>query len=280
MQAGIECRAMNAPFLDSIPTTSPVGHLVRNWRQRRRLSQMALALDAGLSARHLSFIETGRSRPSPDVLMAVAQQLDIPLRERNTLLLAAGYAPRYAQRSLEAVDMQSAREALTRLLDAHQPYPGLVLDRHWNVVLANRSALALAELLPAALRTPSLNIYRASLHPQGLARYTRNLEEWAAHLLSNLRRSIDSSGDPALIALEAEVLAYPRIREALRSAPAVAVQPLLVPCQLDLPTGSMSLFTTLTSFGTPQDVTLQELCVELFYPADRASEQALRALAI
>jgi transcriptional regulator with XRE-family HTH domain len=248
---------------------------------------MALALDAGLSTRHLSFIETGRSRPSPEVLMAVADQLDVPLRERNTMLLAAGYAPRYAQRSLQAPDMRPVQEALTRLLDAHHPYPGLVLDSQWNVVQANKAAMGLASLLPEALRTPTLNIYRASLHPEGLARFTRNLEDWAVHLLANLRRSIESSGDPSLIALEAEVLGYPRIREAMgeatreatRRAPASNPQPLLVPCLLDLPGASVSLFTTLTSFGTPQDVTLQELCIELFYPADAASEQALRALA-
>lgn len=212
--------------------------------------------------------------------MAVADQLDVPLRERNTMLLAAGYAPRYGQRNLQAADMQPVQEALTRLLNAHQPYPGLVLDSHWNVVQANPAAMALARLLPEELRTPTLNIYRASLHPDGLARFTRNLEDWAAHLLANLRRSIESSGAPALIALEAEVLDYPRIRDVVRKAShSAAAPPLLVPCLLDLPTGSVSLFTTLTSFGTPQDVTLQELCIELFYPADVDSERVLRALA-
>lgn len=270
---------MNASLPNQRLAAPSVGHLVRDWRKRRRLSQMELALDAGLSTRHLSFIETGRARPSPEVLMAVADQLDVPLRERNTMLLAAGYAPRYAQRGLHEADMRPVHEALTRLLEAHHPYPGLVLDRHWNVVLANPAAMALAGLLPDALRAPALNIYRASLHPAGLARYTRNLAEWAAHLLGNLRRSIESSGDPALIALEAEVLEYPRIREAVRQAPAHPAQALLVPCLLELPGASLSLFTTLTSFGTPQDVTLQELCVELFYPADAASAHALRALA-
>lgn len=259
---------------DSSPS---IGNLVRQWRQRRRLNQMELALRAGLSTRHLSFIETGRSRPSPEMLIALSEQLDVPLRERNTMLTAAGYAPRYAQRSLHEPDMRPVHEALTRLLDAHQPYPGLVLDRHWNVVLANAAARGLAGLLPEFLRTPALNIYRASLHPEGLARYTRNLQEWAAHLLANLRRSIDSSGDPTLVALEAEVLAYPGMREASRRVP--DAHGLLVPCMLDLPMASMSLFTTLTSFGTPQDVTLQELCVELFYPSDADSERALRSLA-
>lgn len=262
--------------LAAIASFPSIGDLVRQWRQRRRISQMELALEAGLSTRHLSFIETGRSRPSAELLMAMAEQLDVPLRERNRMLMAAGYAPRYAQRSLDAPDMRPVHAALTRLLDAHQPYPGLVLDRHWNVVLANPAAMALAGLLPEFLRTPALNIYRASLHPEGLARYTRNLEDWAAHLLANLHRSVESSDDPALLALEAEVLAYPGMREAARRAP--GEQGLLIACQLDLPMASLSLFTTVTSFGTPQDVTLQELCVEMFYPADDASEKALRAL--
>ncbi|WP_264294053.1 MmyB family transcriptional regulator [Diaphorobacter aerolatus] len=211
--------------------------------------------------------------------MAIAQQLDIPLRERNTLLLAAGYAPRFPQRSIHATAMQSVRETLTRLLDAHQPYPGLVLDGQWNVVLANNAALKLAELLPDSLRTPTMNIYRASLHPDGLARFTRNLDVWATHLLGNLRRSIENTGDPALSALEAEILEYPRMRDAMRRGATSETQALLVPCVLDVPAGSVSMFTTLTSFGTPQDVTLQELCMELFYPSDAASEQLLRALA-
>lgn len=252
--------------------------MIRQWRQRRRMSQMTLALDAGLSTRHLSFVETGRSRPSADALMILAEHLDVPLRERNAMLMAAGYAPRYTQHSLEAPDMSLVRESLTRLLDAHLPYPGLVLDRHWNVVLANSAAMSLVGLLPAFLRTPGINIYRASLHPEGLARFTRNLGEWTRQLLGNLRRSIDSSEDPDLIALEAEVLTYPGIRDALRAGSSAGARALLVPCELDLPNASLSLFTTLTSFGTPQDVTLQELCIEFFYPANAQSERTLRAL--
>lgn len=195
------------------------------------------------------------------------------------MLLAAGHAPRYAQRSLQSPEMHSVHQTLMRLLNAHQPYPGVVLDRHWNVVLANSAAMALAGLLPDFLRLPQINIYRASLHPEGLARFTRNLEDWAAHLLAHLRRSIDISGDPQLMALETEVLGYPRMREACRSRPDSDTPSLLVPCLLDIPGFSLCLFTTLTSFGTPQDVTLQELCIELFYPADARSAQALRDLA-
>ena len=260
-------------------TRHAVGDLLRDWRQRRRLSQMDLALDAGVSTRHLSCVETGRARPSPALLMAVAERLEVPLRERNAMLLAAGYAPRYAERPLQGSDMQPVLDALKRLLKAHQPYPGVVLDRRWNVVLANEAALALTALLPVELCTPHTNIYRASLHPQGLARFTRNLPDWATHLLGNLRRAISATGDTQLLALEAEVMGYPGVREALAQADAPGDPPLLVPCVLDLPMGTLSLFTTLTSFGTPQDVTLQELCVEMFYPADADSEQLLRTLA-
>lgn len=211
--------------------------------------------------------------------MLLAEHLDVPLRERNAMLVATGYAPRYTQHSLADPDMRLVQESLGRLLEAHMPYPGLALDRHWNVVLANPAAMALVDLLPAFLRTPDINIYRASLHPEGLARYTRNLDEWARQLLGNLRRAIDSSADPELMALEAEVLAYPGMRDTSRRGPASSARALLVPCELDLPNASLSLFTTLTSFGTPQDVTVQELCIEFFYPADAQSEGMLRALA-
>lgn len=258
------------------PEAGAVGGLLRDWRQRRRLSQMELALDTGISPRHLSFIETQRSRPSPEVLMALAQRLEVPLRERNTLLLSAGYAPRYVRRPLQAPEMRPVQEALKRLLDAHQPYPGVVLDRQWNVVLANDAAMALAALVPAQLREPRMNVYRATLHPEGLARLTVNFAEWTQHLVANLRRSIEVSGDAELIALEREVLGYPNVQAVVRT-PAPSHGPaLLVPHVLDHPAGRLSLFTTLTSFGTPRDITLDELCVELFYPADEATAQALR----
>ncbi len=263
----------------SNPAAHAVGPLLRDWRQRRRLSQMELALDAGISPRHLSFIETGRSRPSPQVLLALAERLSVPLRERNTLLLTTGYAPHYPERPLETADMNPVREHLQRLLAAHEPYPGLVLDRYWNAVLVNEAARSLAGLIAPELSAPTLNVYRASLHPEGLARFTVNFDEWAAHLLHNLRRSIEASGDMALVELEREVLAYPGVRAALdASRPESGGPVLLVPCVLDLPLGRLSLFTTLTSFGTPRDVTLDELCVELFYPADEPTERALRAL--
>jgi transcriptional regulator with XRE-family HTH domain len=255
-----------------------LGPMLREWRARRRLSQMDLALEVGVSPRHLSFVETGRSRPSPAVLIALAEHLDLPLRERNRLLLAAGYAPRYTERGLDTEGMASVKAALQRLLHAHDPYPGLVLDRQWNVVLANQAATGLVALVPEPLRSPTLNVFRASLHPEGLAAHTVNFVEWACCLLAALQRAVAVSGDPALAALEHEVLAYPNLQAMLRGAnhAAVPAPMLLVPCVLDLPLGRVSLFTTLTTFGTPRDVTLEELCVELFYPADEASAALLR----
>lgn len=276
--------ALSSPSREPTRAAPPAhpGPLLRDWRQRRRLSQMALALDVGISPRHLSFVETGRARPSAQLVLALAERLALPLRERNRLLLSGGYAPRFTQRPLAAPDMQPVHQALERLLAAHQPFPGLVLDRCWNVVLANPAALGLAALLPEALRGPPLNILRASLHPDGFARFTRNFDDWAGHLLAALGRSLDASADPALQALDDEVRTYPNVQALLRrdgpqAAPASAA--LVLPCVLALPQGELSLFTTLASFGTPRDVTLDELCIELFYPADAATEARLRQAA-
>ena len=257
-----------------------LGPLLRHWRSQRRRSQLDLALDVGISARHLSFIETGRSRPSAQVLMELAAQLDLPLRERNRLLLAAGYAPRYAERDFEAESMAPVRQALQRLLDAHHPYPGIVLDRHWNVVMANGAAHGLTALLPPALAVPPLNIFRVSLHPEGMAAHTSNFAEWGSYMLDALHRSVLSSGDAVLRELEREVRAYPNVAPLLERADGAAeAQALLVPCVLNLPVGTLSMFTTLTTFGTARDVTLDDLSVEMFYPSDAASEALLRAMA-
>lgn len=271
------------PTATNATTTSPpaaVGDLLRRWRSRRRRSQLDLALDVGVSTRHLSCIETGRARPSPAMLDALAGALGVPLRERNHLLLAAGYAPRYAERMLDDAGMHQVRSALERLLHAHAPNPGLVLDRQWNVVLADRPALALASLLPAALMQPTFNVFRTSLHPQGLAALTENFAEWAGVLLQTLRRAIAASGDAGLLQLEQQVLAYPNVAALVRAHPPEAAPdaPLLVPCVLRLPQGRLSMFTTLTTFGTPRDITLDELSIELFYPADDSSEALLRSL--
>ena len=280
-------RAMQLPPNRALANRSPVQRpsvveLLRDWRSRRRRSQMDLALDVGVSTRHLSCIETGRARPSPAMLEAIAGALDVPLRERNRLMLAAGYAPRYAARTLDDASMRQVRTALDRLLRAHEPYPGLVLDLQWNVVLANRPAQWLAGMLPPELTRPALNVFRASLHPRGLAALTENFADWAAYLLATLRRAVTTSADAGLAAIQQEVLAYPNVAAlgpAGTSANAPAEAPLLVPCVLRLPQGRLSMFTTLTTFGTPRDITLDELCVELFYPADDAAEALLRVIA-
>ncbi|WP_345427555.1 helix-turn-helix domain-containing protein [Pseudonocardia xishanensis] len=252
-----------------------VGPLLRGWRLRRRRSQLDLALDVGVSTRHLSWVETGRSRPSAELVLALAEGLDVPLREANTLLLAAGHAPRYPARPLDADELGPARDALRRMLDAHDPYPGVAIDRAWNIVLANRAAAALTAGVPEDLLP---NVYRLCLHPDGLARRTLNLPEWAGHLLHQLGRAVALTADPVLTALEAEVRGYPGVEEALATRPSpLEPVPLLVPLRLRLDDGrALSLFTTLTTFGTPRDVTLDELAVELFYPADDESAATLR----
>ena len=255
-----------------------VGVLLREWRARRRVSQLDLSLSVGVSARHLSFIETGRSRPSPEMVLALAEGLDVPLRERNTLLLAAGFAPRYRSRPLEDGALTPARDAVQRLLDAHDPYPGIVIDRCWNIVGANAAASALTAGLPTDLLGPPANVYRLSLHPDGLAGRTLNFAEWAGYLLHQLRRTIALTGDPALQALDEEVRGYPGVATAAKAwnAPRDGAS-LLVPFEVDVGGGQrLSMFTTLTTFGTPLDVTLAELAVELFYPADNESADLLR----
>ncbi|MCU1371945.1 MAG: Transcriptional regulator, Cro/CI family [Ilumatobacteraceae bacterium] len=265
--------------------TAGVGPLVKEWRGRRRRSQLDLALDAGVSARHLSFVETGRSKPSPELVLSLAHHLEVPLRERNTMLLAAGYAPRFQETPLHDPSMDQVRASLSRLLDAHDPYPGVVIDAHWNVVLANGAAGLLTALLPPSLAGPPVNVFRACLHPDGLARITRNLEPWATYLLGQLRRMVTATADAGLADLEREVRAYPNLAaiatgfDRADAAGDAAGPGLLVPVELLLGDQVLSLFTTLTSFGTPRDITLAELAVELFYPADESTEAALRALA-
>jgi transcriptional regulator with XRE-family HTH domain len=259
-------------------TSTGAGPLLREWRGRRRRSQMDLALEAGVSPKHLSFVETGRSRPSPELLLTLANHLDVPLRERNSLLLAAGYAPRYHETAIDDPASQRVRSSLERLLRTHDPYPGVVLDRMWNIVLANEAALRMVAAVPAELMAPVPNVFRFSLHPAGIAAFTLNFDEWATYLLAHLRRLVVSSGDADLAALEAEVLGYPNVVELRsRAVPTDDDAPeLLVPCRLLVGDAELSLFTTLTTFGTPRDITLDELAVELFFPADEATEAILR----
>jgi transcriptional regulator with XRE-family HTH domain len=253
--------------------------LVREWRSRRRRSQMNLAYDVGVSPRHLSFVETGKSRPSPELLLAIADELDIPLRERNTLLRAAGHAPRYAQTAFEDPSMEAVRASIRRLLDAHAPYPGIAIDRHWNVVDANDEADMLTTGVPRELLGPPTNVYRVSMHPEGLAPRTLDFAKWAVYQLRLLRRAIVLTGDPVLRDLYEEVSAYPNVAalgDSVRDSQDEPA-PVLLPFRLVLGDRVLSFFTTLTAFGTPFDITVEELAVELFFPSDAETDALLRA---
>lgn len=236
---------------------------------------MTLALEAGVSPKHLSFVETGRSRPSPELILTLARHLEVPLRERNDLLLAAGFAPHYHETPLTDPEMAPIVSSIQRLLDTHEPYPGLALDRRWNVVLSNRAAAPIAALVPPELATPTFNIFRVSLHPDGLARHTVNFPAWADHLLTTLHRAVALTGDRTLAALEEEVRAYPDVAAILAAGrpPSTHTPTLLVPFELRVGEQHLSMFTTLTTFGTPRDVTLDDLAIELFYPNDDTTEQ-------
>src|SRR6476620_8744887 len=253
-----------------------IGPLLRDWRTRGHLSQMDLALEAGVSTRHLSFVETGRSRPSEDMLMHLAEQLQVPLRERNRLLLAAGYAPRYEERGLDEPEMRPIADAVALVLKGHEPFPALAVDHGWALVAANDAAALLMAGLPDDLLAPPLNVLRASLHPDGLAPRIRNLAEWRDHLLERLRRQIALTGDPALQTLFDELAGYP----VTDPGPELGARnDVVVPLRLDTDAGELTFFSTVTTFGTPVDITVEELAIESFFPADERTAEALRAAA-
>ncbi|RZT87714.1 transcriptional regulator with XRE-family HTH domain [Pseudonocardia sediminis] len=250
--------------------------MLRFWRARRRVSQMDLALAAGVSTRHLSFVETGRSGASRELLGALAEELEIPLRERNALLLAAGFAPAYTERPLDDDAHAPVRGALEQLMAAHDPNPALVVDRWGDVVLAGAAVAPLLDGVDPDVLGPPTNVYRLSLHPRGLAPRIRNLAQWREHLLHRLERQVRVTADPRLTALLTEVRAYPSPDAASLPVPGGDV---LLPLQLDHPAGALSFHSTMTTFGAPHDVTLAELAVETFLPADDATREALRHLA-
>ena len=254
----------------------PVGDLLREWRQRRRRSQLDLALDAEISARHLSFVETGRARPSRDMVLLLAEQLAVPLRERNALLVAAGFAPMFQERKLDDPALAAARRAIDLVLKGHEPFPALAVDRRWSLVAANAAVGRLIAVADPALLQPPVNVLRLSLHPKGLAPCIANLAEWRAHLLARLKHQIDVSGDPALTALLDELRAYPAPEDGKAGPDYGGV---VVPLRLRAGDAVLSFFSTTTVFGTPIDVTLAELALESFYPADAATGEALRRMA-
>jgi transcriptional regulator with XRE-family HTH domain len=255
-----------------------VGDLLREWRQRRRLSQMDLSNEAEVSARHLSFVETGRSKPSRELLLHLAEHLDVPLRERNTLLLTAGYAPVYAESPLEADELAPVREAIDKILAGHDPFPAVVVDRRWDLVSANQAALALlAGGVDPSLLAPPANALRVSLHPDGLAPRIENLEEYAGHLLSRLDRQVAASGDRELAGLAEELRGYPGV-PGPTGRPHDPGSALFVPLVLRTVEGSrLAFFSTIATFGTALDITVAELAIESFFPADAATASVLRS---
>jgi len=238
------------------------------------MSQLDLACEAEISARHLSFVETGRSTPSREMILHLAEQLDIPRRERNVLLVAAGYAPIFPERTLDDPAMSSAREAIEIVLGGHKPYPAFALDRHWRIVATNGALPQLFEGVDPALLESPINVMRLSLHPRGLAPRIANLDEWREHLLHRLRQQIDLTADPVLIDLMAELLAYPappRPRSQVAPGPVITLR-LRVGCDV------LSFFSTTMIFGTPVEITLSELALECFFPADAETAAAVERL--
>src|SRR3954464_4776688 len=267
--------AHTAPARAARTQPAHVGDHLREWRQRRHLSQLDLAVDAEISARHLSFVETGRATPSRDMVLKLAERLDVPLRERNVLLVAAGYAPAFPQRSLDDPALKSARQAIDLVLRAHEPNPALAYDRHWNLVTANRMVAPLLEGVPERLLGQPFNILRLAFHPEGLAPRTINLAEWAAHLLERLHRQCEATADPELIKLYHDLKAYPI---PARPGP-IAPDQVAIPFKLRRNGEVLSFISTTMVFGTPVDVTLSELALETFFPADELTAARMREIA-
>ncbi len=259
-------------------TPGTFGELLREWRQRRRLSQLALSCDTEVSTRHLSFLESGRSHPSRAMVVRLAERLDVPLRERNRWLVAAGYAPAYGERPLDDTALQAAMRAVHRVLQAHEPFPGLAVDRHWTMVRANAAVAPLLDGVAPALLAQPVNVMRLSLHPDGLLPRIANVDQWRSHLLSRLARQVRESGDERLAALYDEVSGVSGSAARAASATRAVHDDVIVPLQLQTPVGTLSFISTTLLFGSPMDVTLSELAVELFYPADERTADAVRAL--
>jgi len=252
---------------------SEVGSLLRDWRERRRLSQLELSNLAEVSTRHLSFVETGRSRPTAEMIERLAGHLDVPLRERNRLLLAGGYAPAHPERRLDEPDLAAVREALGVVLAAHEPHPAVLLNRWWELVDANAAVAALLDGVDPVLLEPPVNVLRLSLHPGGLAPRIGNLGQWRGHLLEQLHQRIERTADPRLVELAEELAGYPG-----GPAEPVGATDVVLPLRLSSPTGELSFFSIAAHVGTAVDVTVEELVLEAFYPADSATAEALRVL--
>jgi transcriptional regulator with XRE-family HTH domain len=254
-------------------TTRPVGQLLREWRERRRLSQLDLSVQAEISTRHLSFVETGRSRPTPEMIVRLSEHLEVPLRERNQLLLAGGYAPRYPEHGLDAPELAQVRSALRLVLAGHEPYPALVINRWWELQDANAAVPVLTAGCAPHLLQPPINVLRLSLHPDGMARRIVNLPQWRAHLLEQVRRRAEQTGDSRLRDLHEELLGYPGGVD-----PTLPTSNAVLPLRLIHETGELSFFSIAAAVETAADVTVDELVIESFYPADESTALRLRAL--
>lgn len=253
----------------------PLGDLLRDWRARRKLSQLDLALASEISSRHLSFIETGRSSPSAPVVDRLARELAMPMRAHNTLRLAAGFAPAHSERPLDDPELVQAKAIVEQVLAAHEPFPALAVDRAWNLVAANAALPLMLAGVDPVLLAPPVNVLRVALDPRGLAPRIANFPEWRAHLLARLSAQIEASGDSSLVALEAELRAIPY--RATGPEPRASGHAIATPLLLDTPQGRLSFISTTTVFGSPLDITLSELAIEAFFPADRKTGDALRA---
>ncbi|MGI5131767.1 helix-turn-helix domain-containing protein [Pseudonocardia sp. CA-107938] len=257
----------------TLPGTA-FGPLLREWRQRRRLTQLDLGLAAAVSARHLSFLETGRSRPSREMVLHLSEELDVPLRGRNELMIAAGYAPAYTEHGLADDELSDVRRSLDQILTGHEPNPAVLVDGSWNMVSANRAAAVFVELVDPALLSGTPNVLRASLHPRGLAPHVEDLAEYAAHLLARLRRQAERAATTGLRALLAELVGY--CRDAGIDPNAHPRDRIVLPLRLRHPDGPLTFFSTISVLGAPLDVTLDEVAVETFFAADDATARYLR----
>ncbi|WP_181805684.1 helix-turn-helix domain-containing protein [Streptomyces shenzhenensis] len=263
------------------PDGKGVGPLLRAWRERRRVSQLELALRADSSARHISFVETGRSRPSEEMVLRLAEHLDVPVRERNALLLAAGYAPHYPETPLDDPALAALRDGMERLIQGYEPYPALVVDATYTVVAANRGIAMLLEGVPESLLAPAPNAMRLTLHPEGLAPRIRNLREWRGHLLEQMERQIALHRSAALRELYEEVAGYPAPDGAGVGEPAEPAEPVAyfaLPLRIEHAGRVLSFVSSISTFNTPMDVTVAELAIETFLPADPATAKYLNAL--
>ena len=259
-------------YVEWMTQSTHVGAQLKSWRERRRLTQLELSSTAGVSTRHLSFIETGRSKPSKDMIIHLSECLEVPLRQRNTLLLAGGHAPAYSESALAETPMSAVSDAINRIVDAHDPYPAVVVDHQWDLIVGNRAVSILTEGAASFLLEPPVNVLRLSLHPEGMAERIVNLAQWRNHVIARLRREVEVTADAQLGALLEELLTYPSGGEWHENESS-----LLVPLRIRAGDTELAMFSTTTVFGTPRDVTLAEIAIECFYPSDRETAEFFRA---